>query len=922
MSRLKYLLHLLDALRLVVLILLLVPGAAIASVTTGTIKGQAVDSGGLAMPGVLITIKSPNMMGFKQQETDAEGRFLFIELPPGNYELTAEMAGFTKILKPNLLVNIGRNTIVPLEMKVSSGSDEMIIEDSRPVIDTESGNVGSVLTKEFLERIPAGRSYQEAVQAAPGVTGGANPNVGGAAYNENTYLLDGVNITDPVTGTFSMNFSFDAIEQIEVLTTAFDPEYGVNLGGSINVVTRTGTNQLQHKVGVQYTNGNWSPRLDARYDADGLPLAPTDFDSEYQLAYVYGEVGGPIIRDKAWIYASYQMSRSLIANAGIPQPRDFDGHFLFSKITVQPSESHRFTFIGSADPSSIDNTEQGSRFIEPEAQGSQVQGGFVTSFQWDWYISPESFLETKATIQKSVIERHQTPCTHTPELYGTKFTHHACDPDELEGTVDYNTPARLGDYNAASSGNYVVWDFDDRWHGTLQSKFSLLQVEAAGTHDLKTGFNIEHIVWDKAFGVSGNMYYVDLNASDYNPDTYQNYYWVEYSGPFAYKTTADVMGAFIQDVYKPIDNLTFRYGVRYDRQIFRNDVGEPIISTGLWGPRFSTIWDPWGDGKTKVTGSVGRFNDTSRLGVADYLSESGLGAKLFLGEYFDGQIDAFNNEFSYNYSYDPITNTNYVLEGITAPRADSFVLGAEREVIPDLAVALNFTGKFTRNLYAFDETNFIWDQDGYNILGTNDGTIDTYYRLRTPNIARRDYYRTDFQVRRYLRDRWQTQGQYSYTISRGSVQTAPSGFLSVAPQSEYYLNAPLIDTDIRHDVWLGASWDIPDDPWTTQLGAVFNLESGYPLSRTYDASPVGDNTYSILKSGLGSYARTETWWNLNLRVEQKFPVKRGSLNAVAEVQNITNNRQGVFAAYTSDGRWYTYSRNDPSTFTLGAEYEF
>ena len=91
---------------------------------------------------------------------------------------------------------------------------------------------------------------------AAGVTGGANPNVGGASGNENTYLMDGVNITDPVTGTFSLNFNFDAIEQLQVLTSAYDPEYGQNLGGAINIVTETGGNTLEFNVYGRHLNGN------------------------------------------------------------------------------------------------------------------------------------------------------------------------------------------------------------------------------------------------------------------------------------------------------------------------------------------------------------------------------------------------------------------------------------------------------------------------------------------------------------------------------------------------------------------------------------------------------------------------------------------------------------------------------------------
>ncbi len=908
MPRFRFLLRLL-------LLLVALSSTAWASVTTGAIKGTVIDEGGLPIPGVLVTIKSENMMGIRQQETDDNGRFLFIELPPGTYSLTAEMAGFAKYERPNLDVNIGRNTILTIEMKMATAEEVMVVEEEKPVIDTESANQGSVLTKEFLDRMPVGNSYQQAVQMAAGVTGGSNPNVAGSAYNENTYLLDGINITDPVTGTFSLNFNFDAIEQIEVLTSAFDPEYGVNLGGSVNVVTESGGNNLETLIGAYHQNGDWSPKLDAVYAADGSELAPTDFDSTYRTYRIVAKVSGPIIRDKAWFIASYQQSRTLIANVGIDLPRDFDGHYLLGKLTFQPSTDHRFTILATTDPSTIDNIDQSDRYTRPEAQGRQAQGGFALSLQWDWFISPDAFLETKTLLQKSFIERYQVPCTHNKDL-----GYNPCEADELENSIDFETPGRFGSYRAYNSNNYVLWDFDDRWRASIGSKFSLLQVDFGGTHDIKIGASYDQLIWDKSFGVTGDMYYVDLNEVSYNPDTYQNYYWVEYTGPFHYVTTAHTYGLFIQDVYKPVDNLTFRYGTRWDRQVFNNDVGETIIDAAMFGPRFSAIWDPWANAKTKLVGSVGRFNDTSRLGVADYMSQSGLGSKLFLGEFFYQYYQqGYESTASNNYSYTPLENTNTVIDGTIVPRADIVSVGVEREVVQDFAATLYFTGKFTRNLYAFDELNLIWDETGYNMLGSGDGELRTYYRLRTPNIARRDYYRTDVGWKRAWADRWTTQGTYSYTISRGSVQTAPSAFLAVPPQVEYYVNGYL-GTDIRHDVSAGFAWEIPDDPWTTQLGGTFFFESGYPISRYYSNAFQGGGSY--LKQTVGTYARTESWWDLNILVRQDIPVRKGNLAAELQVYNITNNRKGEYATISSDNRWTIYNRQSPISVQIGAEYEF
>jgi hypothetical protein len=884
------------------------------SMTKGIIKGRVVDSeGDLAIPGVMITIESENLMGIRETQTDTEGRFLFPELPPGVYQLTATRNNFKTNRRVGLQINAGRSTIVNIGLERGGGDDEMIIEERRPVVDTQSGDRGSVLTKDFLQRIPAGRSYQSAVQMAAGVTGGSNPNVGGASGNENSYMLDGVNITDPVTGTFSMNFNFDSIEQLQVLTSAFDPEYGQNLGGAINIISASGGNTLEFVQDVRYQNGQWGPKLDTSFAADGTQLAPTDFDSTFQSIRAATQITGPIVRDKAWFIMSYQYVRSLIANVGIDLPRDFDGHYIFGKLTVQPTTAHRLSLTFQSDPSTIDNIAQSDRFVQPEAQGRQAQGGFLFTGQWDWFINPEAFLETKATVQKTFIERSGVPCTHDRNL-----AYNPCDPDELENSIDFTSAPRLGINQAFDSGNYQVYDFDDRWRAVLATKFSLLQIEALGTHDVKVGVGTDLLWWNKIFGLPGNIVYYDLNQLSYNPDTFSNYYWVEYSNPLQYSVFSNQLSFFVQDVYQPVNNLTVRYGTRYDRAIFRNDVGEEIIDVGVWGPRLSIIWDPWGDAKTAIKASVGRFNNPGRIGVADYLSQGGLGNKLILGEFFG----TFTSEAANDYFYTPVENTNLVHDKTTAPRSDEFLVGVERELARDLAFKAFFNGKFTRNIYAFDEINLIWDGGGYNVLASTDGSFISYSRMRTPDIAQRTYYRADAIFEKVWSNRWEMQLNYSYTVSRGTVQNSPSGFLAVPQQLEYYVNG-FLGTDIRHDVSAGLAWDIPDDPWTTRLGAIVFLESGYPISQTYGNGNYGDyGSTFILKETIGTYARTMTWWEANVQIQQAVPVRKGKLFGVFEIENLVNWRAGQFAGVSFDNRWIVTGRQSPIRLTVGGRYEF
>ncbi len=899
---------------------LMLAGDAFASATSGMIKGQVIDEGGLSIPGVLVTLSSPQLIGGAQQRTgDEEGRFIFVELAPGTYEVKAQKQGFGVVTKTNIEVALGRTTPVVMEMKV--GAEELFVTATKPTVDTEKASKGDTFSKEFLSRIPSGRSYQDVVGATSGmVGGGGNPSSNGAASDENTYLLDGANITDPVTGTFSLNFNFDAIEEIEVITGGYDPEYGQSLGAVVSVVTKSGGNTMEVIANGFYLNGNWGPKMDARFTSDGYPLSPTGFDQTAQTASAGMVVSGPIIKDKVWFLGSYEYNRTLYSNVGIALPRDFDSHYFFTKVTAQPSSAHRFTAQFATDPTTVDNISQGDSRTEAEAQGRQAQGGFLGTVKWNWFMSPETNLETFAQFQKSFIEVSSVPCTHDGDL-----GYHPCDPDEAEGHVDYTTPSRSGFNGAYERDNYGYYYFDNRYRGQLATKYSLLQVNFFGKHDIKAGVEGSYLLWDQIQGYSGNLMFADWYSNPFDPNTLENYYWLETSGPSIYRSSGYHVGAFIQDVYKPIQNLTFRYGLRYDRAVHRNDAGEPVVDVGLFGPRVYAIWDPWANEKTKVYGGYGRFNDTGRMEVGSYLSQSNMGAKYYFGEV----IGTTSSEIGSSAGDYGTSNTITVLDNTTAPHSDEFSLGAQREVISDVAIGVDFTGKFTRNVYNFDETNLIYDEDGYSLVGSGDGTIDRYYRLRTPAVALRDYYKTDISVTRNWADRWLLSATYSYVVSKGRVQNGLSAVLSNPSQVDLWYGN--LDYDFRHQLKFYAAWDLPIDPWTTKIGMSTVAYSGAPLSRFYYSnadSLGGSDSFSLLKEPYGTYGRAGPYWTMSLLVQQEIPVRKGKLAATAQLDNLTNNQDPAYTAdsyeyyVSTQNRYIVAYRQDAIQAQVGLKYEF
>jgi hypothetical protein len=892
--------------------------------TTGGLNVHVVDDDmGLDVPGAMLVLSGENQIGGAQTLTaDAEGHAQFTALYPGAYRLEVTKAGFVGVTVDNIRINVG--TPRQLEVEISAGEGEVIeVVATEKAVDTSDTSRKTILTKDFLNKVPAGRSYQSALQTVGGVSGGSNPNMAGGASNENTYMLDGANITDPVTGTFSANFNFDAIQQIEVLLGGYMPEYGVSAGGVVNIVTDSGSNNLKFLANVYYINGNFRPYKDARLGSDGVQLIPSGFGTDYQQLSVGSYVSGPLIRDKAWFVISYQSAQSWNRLAGTPQTQLFNGNYVLAKLTVQPTNEHRISVNFQTNPTTIDNFVQGTPYVKAEAQGRQAQGGFINQMRWQWFLSPDVNVDTQLLLQKIYIEQNAVACTHED------LDWHRCRPGELEGNIDWETPGRVGLSGAYDSVNWGSWYFDDRFRYSASSKLSILSLKDPlnGTHDLKLGVDATQLVWDQSSGMAGNVLYVDLNEVSFNPQTLKNYYWIEYSGPVTFRTTASDFSLFAQDSWKPVSNLTLNYGSRFDSFVYRDDVGNPVLSGSLFGPRLFGAWDPFKDQKTKIATGYGRFNDTGRLGTASFTSRGTQGNKLYFGSF--GETDAgqgFLNSSELFLQGTPATNLNTRADNIRTPRVDEVLLTLEREVIKDFALLSTMSGKFTRSGLEPDELNLIYDDDGSTIIGSRYANVlNPYLRLRSPALAKRDYYQWDLGFRKVQARRWYMDGKYVLIRSVGSSPNALSGSFAIDPQTRY--NYGLMTTS-SSQIKANGFWEIPTDPWKQTLGFAFRWEQGFPYQRLYWAESqlgAGGGAYGMRIEPRGTYLRFGSYWDLALRFQQDIDLRKGKLIIDLQVMNVTNNRapQSLFLfQLNANGRYVIGGRQSPLEFQTGLRYEF
>jgi hypothetical protein len=908
----------------------LVSGHAYAQ-TSGTLKGVVYDEDGIEIPGVTVTISSPTLIGGQQATlTGDDGGFRFVELIPGVFSITAVKGGFLGVTIEGVSVNLNRVTAQNVRMQLGEG--EVVDVVTTQTVDTESTSVGTVLTKEFLERIPTGRSYQAAVQVAQGVTGGSNPNMSGGSSNENTYLLDGATVTDPVTGTFGNNFNYDAIQQIEVILGGYEAEYGNSLGGIINLITLSGTNNLEFNTSIYYVNGDWRPRKDERLTSDGQILGPTGFDSTLRFTQVAARVSGPLVRDKAWFVFSYQNSHSLFANSGIRQRQDFNGHYMLAKLTIQPNSSHRVSLLFQADPTTIDNIDQADPFVKAAAQGRQAQSGFVSQARWQWFLSEKMNLDTRFNVQKVSIEVNGTPCTHDRSL-----DWHPCRPGEDEGEVDYFTAGRLGSTGAYDSVNWRYFNFSDRWRLSAGTKFSLLAVEdpMGGTHDIKLGVEGNQFTSNNLLGYSGNTMYVDRNVANFDPETFENFYSIETSQPLVSRNTGSTWNMFLQDAYKPISNVTIKYGVRFDRTVLRNDVGDPVIRGGLFGPRFFAAWDPFADGKTKIAAGWGRFNDAGRQALASFTSVGSFGTKLYYGEAI-GQsgVAAHQTQLA---DINPRVNANSAWENLRMPSLDEFILIFQRQLVPDVSVGANVSARFTRHVYEQDEVNIIYDEDGSAVIGSRrSNPLVNYERLRTPREARRNYYRIDLDITKQQSRRWAGKLAYSYTFMNATSPSALSGSFLNDPQTRF--NYGPTTTYVPHSLAAWAYWILPTDPWASSLSTSISYESGAGLERCYWSEQSGQSlnrcaggvqfptgSYNLRVRPRGIYTRFADVWFVSFGYRQDFDVRKGKIRLSFDLRNAFNNRAPTsinMSTLNRENRLMAFNRQSSLRLSAGLVYEF
>jgi hypothetical protein len=293
---------------LIVPFMLLLPGPGAAQ-TTGTMIGVVTDAqtdGPVA--GALVVATGPNLQGQQTAITDATGAFRISLLPPGQYRIAADLDGYLPAERSDLTLRLDmtlRANLVLAPATVRMEEQVVTSSRSRPVVDVGSAESGTTISRDFLDDIPVGRGFQDVAIVAPTArfdTFGVA--FAGASSPENGYLLDGMSVNDASNGTLGLELRQNFLQEIEVKSGNFMPEYGFSSGGILNAVTRSGSNEFHGSI-----FGTWTPgplRADQKAigrDAEALSAKVLRRGSDQADLGV--EVGGPILKDRLWFYVGF-----------------------------------------------------------------------------------------------------------------------------------------------------------------------------------------------------------------------------------------------------------------------------------------------------------------------------------------------------------------------------------------------------------------------------------------------------------------------------------------------------------------------------------------------------------------------------------------------------------------------------------------
>ncbi|MEW6995487.1 TonB-dependent receptor [Colwelliaceae bacterium MEBiC 14330] len=661
------------------------PSAMASDAFNGSLKGVITNTENQVTSGAVITLVHKGKGITRTIKTNEKGEYSLKKLPVGDYHMTVVKNGYNTIEKHDLTIKVGGAVIFNGMMLSSSNTDAdveriSVVGSRISRVDLESSTGGITITASELDKMPVESGFEAMALLAPGTTSNSafsGASFGGSSSAENGYYLNGINITAIKTGIGSINMPWEAIAQTEVKTGGIDPEFGGALGGIVNAVSKSGSNDFEFGGYARIDPEATREHHENLYKLDGSIYSNSAQDeSTFTRFNIWAS--GALIEDTLFFYALYE-----------PQKNKYIAAY---NTTLDDGEETSDRYFGKLDWYINDDHS-----IELTTIGFETDGK-ASNYENDWQAQQRGEFQSLNTYGMG------------GDVYGLKYTGLLNDDMSLEfiaGRTTDNT------YNTVENTDPLVWsNLTGSWvrvssesSATVsESEFIRDQIRfdfnwVLENHDLKMGIDYTNIDVDyesRPNGVPGREGWWDVTYAGAGSVT-----GLAEGTPYAdqrirtdftnSKVTSTAL--YIQDTWTVTDQLVLNLGLRYsDVSNTVTDGRKYVDVKGQIAPRAQAIYDVTGDGTTKLFATYGRYFQP----VSANMNITQGGARRDVHDYYLlDQTDA-NGEIVLLADGSPSTGefvrTRVVQEGISDPElaasanlesmySDEITLGFEQELM-------------------------------------------------------------------------------------------------------------------------------------------------------------------------------------------------------------------------------------------------
>jgi outer membrane receptor protein involved in Fe transport len=911
---------------------LLAPAVRAQSNTTSGLIGRVTDDSGGALPGATVEIASPALIGgVHASVTDAHGEYRFAQISPGVYTVTVTLGGYRRVIHTDIRLLLGQTTSLSTKLQEYAGEETVTVTAGASMIDPTSSAVPTVLTDSYLRNIPNSRFQPDTLNLAPGIN--ESSAYGGGGESANSWQIDGVDTSDPDTGTSWSFLNYNIMEEVQLVGLGAPAEYGGFTGVVFNSITKSGGNELTGLVDGYFENSSLTSKS-AQFPGFN-PTIESFHDNTFQ-------VGGPFVKDKLWYFVSAQYFQQVTNNGG-PSISDKEPR-VFAKLNWQASPKNEFQAWLEWDRYDIDGRD-GSSIVPLEATVIEKAPEYVWNFGWKSTISPDTILNVAFT-------------GYTGYYY--------LDPHEgydLAGHYD----AATGLYNTNATYYYLA----DRARNQLNVSLSHHASDfIKGNHDFKFGMEIERATLRSRYGYPTGVKFYD-NYLGYDPSTkeYTNYTAAYYGGSYDVHAENERLSLYAQDSWHVTPRWTVNPGVRIDMN--RGYVqGDQVFHTNPVAPRIGFVWDMAGNGKTLLKGHYGRYYE-ALFAAYYYWAKPNLFEPLVVRNLWtDSGFVEDVATFSKRYVIDP---------HLRQPYLDQIILGVDRELSPgftlsgtlvyrknkDFIESVSGNGQFepvsgyvpaeglpdsAGNVHISPHTTTGQQVTLYNYLNPE----SDFLLVTNPSGLERTYKALILAATKRLTTNWQVMTSFVYSEARGNIDnldTATDAGQNGGPSS--FLDTPnsLVNSDgrlsfdQRDQFKLQWTYEIPHvglsvsgnltyhsgDTYTRRADCLLT-DDGDGLNNDGNNGALGDGRYGCYEFAQGTVRyfaeprgsrRLPARQELDLRVEWTKAIRGGEFGLILDTFNLANRVRVTDVETRDEGNFEApLTASLPRQYRLGARYSW